>query len=245
MTNQLAKTDGGLKSLLSKENVTAQIAKALPSHLKTDRFVRVAITALSRVPKLQDCTPESFMKCLLDLSAMGLEPDGRRAYLIPYGKECTLIISYMGLVELMRNSGEVASIRAETVCEKDAFEWVNGEVKHSINWREDRGAVQAVYAEAKLKTGEVQTATMTKAEVENIRKRSKAGNSGPWQTDWAEMAKKTAVRRLSKMMPLSAEIREAIEKDDHQFQPIRDVTPRMDVNPFAETQEQPTEEGEE
>ena len=180
------------------------------------------------------------MKCLLDLSAFGLEPDGRRAYLIPYGKECTLIVSYMGLVELIRRSGEVASIRAETVCEKDVFSWVNGEITHEVDWRQDRGKVQAVYAEAVLKSGERQTATMTLAEVEAIRKRSKAGNSGPWQTDFAEMAKKTAVRRLSKMLPLSSEIMERVIAGDADTVTERDVTPINEgpkSNPFEEEAE--------
>lgn len=157
------------------------------------------------------------MKCLLDLSATGLEPDGRRAHLIPYGNECTLIIDYKGLVELIRRSGEVTSLRAETVCEFDEFDWINGEITHKVDWRSPRGEVQAVYAEAKLKSGEAQSSVMTREEVEAIRERSKAGRNGPWVTDWAEMAKKTAVRRLSKMLPLSSEVSQSISADDSQF----------------------------
>ena len=84
--------------------------------------------------------------------------------------------------------------------------------------------MQAVYAEAVMKSGEKQSAVMTKAEVEGIRNRSRAGKSGPWVTDFAEMAKKTVVRRLSKMLPLSSEIFRHVERDDDQFQ-MRNVTP--------------------
>ena len=55
---------------------------------------------------------------------------------------------------------------------------------------------------------------MTVAEVEAIRSRSKAGRSGPWVSDWAEMAKKTAVRRLVKLLPLSIEDEAAIKRID-------------------------------
>jgi len=65
---------------------------------------------------------------------------------------------------------------------------------------------------------------MTKAEIEAIRNRSRAGKSGPWVTDFAEMAKKTVVRRLSKMLPLSSEIMRHVEADDDQFK-MRNVTP--------------------
>jgi recombination protein RecT len=54
---------------------------------------------------------------------------------------------------------------------------------------------------------------MSRDEVESIRKRSKAGGSGPWVSDWCEMAKKTAFRRASKWLPLSPEINDAFDKD--------------------------------
>jgi len=216
-----------LKAIINSDSMREQFARALPKHLTPERFARVAITALTRTPKLQECTPESVMKCLLDCSAMGIEPDGRRAHLIPYGRECTLIIDYKGLVELIRRSGDVASIRAETVCEKDFFAWSNGEIEHNINWREDRGEVQAVYATATMTTGETQSAVLTRAEVNAIRDKSKAGKSGPWVNYWAEMAKKTAVRRLSKMLPLSSEIMDHVSRDDDHFREMRNATPRQ------------------
>lgn len=227
MSNELAKKGGDLKSLINSDQMREQFARALPKHCDADRFARIAITAVTKVPKLMECTPASLMKCLLDLSAMGLEPDGRRAHLIPYGNECTLIIDYKGLVELIRRSGDVVSVRAETVCENDEFSWVNGEIEHKADFRKSRGEVQAVYAIAVLKSGEKQSATMTRDEVEAIRNRSRAGKSGPWVSDWSEMAKKTAVRRLSKMLPLSSEIMSHVERDDDQFQGMRNATPRQ------------------
>jgi recombination protein RecT len=214
-----------INALITSDHYQAEFAKALPRHLTPDRFTRIVLTTIGKTPKLKDCTPASILKCCMDCSSMGIEPDNRKAYIIPYGKEATLIISYMGLIELVRRSGDVVSIYAETVCEADEFSWHNGEVEHRIDWRNDRGAVQAVYAVARLKSGEVQTAVMTKTEVEAIRKRSKAGNSGPWLDHWAEMAKKTAVRRLVKMLPMSSEIHQAIERDDEsQFGSMRNVT---------------------
>lgn len=66
-----------LKALLTGDKMREQFAAALPKHLTAERFCRVAITALSRTPKLAECTQESFFRCLLDLSAYGIEPDGR------------------------------------------------------------------------------------------------------------------------------------------------------------------------
>jgi len=214
MSNQLA-TKNDMKSLLLGDQFKDQIKLSLPKHLTPDRFCRIAITALTRTPKLQECTQESFFKCLLDLSSMGLEPDGRRAYLIPYGKECTLIVSYMGLAELVYNSGTVSKLHADVVCEHDQFLYDKGVVKqHLIDFKKDRGKVYAVYAECTFKDGMERADVMSVQDIEAVRKRSKAANNGPWVTDWSEMSKKTVFRRLSKWLPLSPEIREKIEKDD-------------------------------
>ena len=222
----------GLKALLSQENIKKQFALALPRHLSPDRFCRVAITALSRNPKLAECTPESFMRCLLDLSAFGLEPDGRRAHLIPYKDQCTLVIDWKGLAELAMRSGVIAKLHMDVVCENDVFEYDMGEVKaHKVNLREPRGAMYAAYAIAQTKTGEAFCDAMGKDEVDAIMKRSQGyksaiqyNKSHPWLSDYNEMAKKTVFRRLSKKLPLSAEFRDAQERDDEDYT-VRDVTP--------------------
>ena len=168
-TQALAPSKNDLRTLINSDRVKAEIIRALPSHVTPDRFIRVMLTALTKTPKLMECTQESVMRCMMDCSALGIEPDGRRVHLIPYGKECTLIIDYKGLVELVRRSGNVTSIRAEHVCENDEFSWENGVLNHRIDWRKPRGEIQAVYAEAKLASGETQTAVMTREEVEGIR----------------------------------------------------------------------------
>jgi recombination protein RecT len=222
MSQQLAT----LKQTLTSEAMREQFARSLPSHLTPERFARIAITALTRTPKLLDCTPESLMRCLLDLSAFGLEPDGRRAHLIPYGAQCTLVIDWKGLAELAMRSGVIAKLHADVVCENDTFEYNLGAITcHKIDFRKPRGDVYAVYALAQTKTGEVFVAVLSKDEVEAVRKRSRSGTSGPWVSDWNEMAKKTAFRRLSKWLPLSAEFRDAQERDDEQDREVRDVTP--------------------
>lgn len=205
-----------VRDWLKSDSFKGEIAKALPSVCTADRFMRFALTSLQRVPALEKCSQPSVLRCFLQLAELGIEADGRRAHLIPYGQECTLILDYKGLIELVRRSGEVASLRAETVCEaeRETFSWHNGEIEHRINWLEPRGEILAVYAVCQLKSGETQSAVMTKAEVEKIRTASKAGSSGPWKDHWGEMAKKTVIRRLCKMLPLATEVQEALLRDD-------------------------------
>jgi recombination protein RecT len=225
-----------IKSIIASPAMQQQFAAALPKHLSPERFGRIAITALSRTPKLRECTQESVFKCLLDLSAMGLEPDARHAHLIPYGKECTLVIDYKGLVALVRRSGEVAKIHADVVCENDEFEHNMGEViRHSYDLKKPRGAAYAAFAQVTLTDGSTQAAILGKDEIESVRKRSRAGNSGPWVSDWNEMAKKTAFRRLTKWLTISPEIADRIAiADQAEFGDMRNATPALpSVNPFA------------
>ena len=250
MNNQITTTKTSeLKALLTGDKMREQFAAALPKHLTAERFCRVAITALSRTPKLAECTQESFFRCLLDLSAYGIEPDGRRAHLIPYGNQCTLILDWKGLAELAMRSGLIAKLHADIVCENDVFDYNLGEiVQHKIDFSKPRGAMYAAYAMAVTKDGPVFVAVLNKDEIDAIRRRSKSGSSGPWQTDYNEMAKKTAFRRLAKWLPLSAEFRDAVDKDDDVVLPERerDVIPKAaratPIDPFATIPEPPADE---
>lgn len=204
-----------IQQQLASDQFKEQIALVLPKHLTPDRMARVALTALRRTPKLAQCTQESFFKAMMDLSQWGLEPDGRRAHLIPYGKECQLILDYKGIVELVMRTGQVASIHADVVRENDDFVFDRGKItRHRVDFRMDRGDIYAVYCIVTFKDGAEKCEVMSRDDIEAIRRRSKSGNNGPWQTDWAEMAKKTVFRRASKWLPMDAEIRDAWDRDD-------------------------------
>ena len=223
------------------EDFRRQIASVLPKHLTPQRFIRVVLNATMRTPKLLECSKESLFKCLMELSAIGLEPDNRRAYLVPFGKECTLIIGYMGLAELVRRSGEVAKIEAHEVCERDEFDFrfgSRGILDHKPSlW--NRGKIIAVYSFVTLKDRTESFDVMGIEEIEKVRRRSKTPDAGPWVTDFAEMAKKTVFRRHSKFLPLSGEAREAIEADDD-FEPLSEqerfshATPAQVLGPTKE-----------
>jgi recombination protein RecT len=210
-----------LKSVLTSDKMQEQFAKALPKHLSAERFVRVCVTALTRTPELTNCTQESFFKCILDLSAMGLEPDGIRAHLIPYKNnresttECTLLIDYKGLVELVRRSGDVVRIHADVVCDGDIFEFSIGQVlRHTWDISKPRGEMIAVYAMVVFTSGESQAVVLSKDEVNAVRSRSKSATKGPWVTDFWEMSKKTAFRRLCKWLTLSPDLLQHIANED-------------------------------
>jgi recombination protein RecT len=207
-----------IKGWLQSQQFLAEVSRALPRHMTAERFTRIALTATTRTPDLLNCTPASVLRCLMDLSALGLEPDGRRAHLIPYKRnqkdggrwvttlECQLIVDYKGIVELVLRSGDVSRIHADVVCENDDFEFDRGAItRHRIDLRKPRGKVYAAYCVILMKDGNEVTQVLSRDEIEAVRARSKAKDSGPWVTDWNEMAKKTAFRRASKWVRWSSE----------------------------------------
>jgi recombinational DNA repair protein RecT len=135
-------------------------------------------------------------------------------------------------------SGLVANIHADKICENDVFECNKGFIeKHVPNYRQDRGEAYAYYANITFKDGTEKSEVMTLGEVTAISKRSKAvqyydsrkkkgeyASETPWQTDFDEMAKKTVFKRCSKWVPLSPEVRDAVEKDDEDYIDIQAST---------------------
>lgn len=216
-----------LRAWVESDVFKSEIAKTLPQHLTPERFIRISLTAMMKNPLLGQCSQNSLFKAMLDLSSLGLEPDGRRAHLIPYknkqgGYDAQLIIDYKGLIELAKRSGEVKSWRAEIVCEAErenkTFSWKNGVVDHEIDWLKPRGKALAVYSHVINSNGDNDFEIMTLEDVEKIKKKSKAANYGPWVDFFDEMAKKTVMRRHSKRLTLSPDVIDAMEKDFDQIE---------------------------
>lgn len=187
-----------------------QLLSVLPKHLTPERVCRVALNTFNRTPALAKCDMVSVFQAVQQAAELGLEPGGAlsQCYLLPYGDKCQLIVSYKGLIELARRSGEILSIEARVIHEHDEYDvefGLHSDIKHRPCLKGDPGELVMVYAIARLKDGTIQTEVMTRADVESIRRRSRSGKSGPWVTDYEEMARKTVVRRLCKYLPISTE----------------------------------------
>ncbi len=199
------------------ESMKPEIARALPRHLDPDRIARIATTVMRRTPALAQCTQESFLGALMTCAQLGLEPGPLgHAYLVPFKNEVTFIVGYRGMVELARRSGQIQTIYAKVVRDGDDFDYWYGlrpDLKHKPSDDITR-PITHVYGVFHLKDGGSQFDVMTIAEVEAVRARSRAGKDGPWVTDFAEMAKKTVLRRLLKIAPMSVEYQQAAAADE-------------------------------
>jgi len=191
--------------------------------MSAERLIKMFAMAASRNPDLLKCTPISVLDAMTKCAELNLMPGTLGSvYLIPFFNrktnqfECQFILGYRGMMTLARRSGEISTITAEVVHNGDEFEFEHGlDSKFRHKPKAPAGAsVTHVWAMAKFKDGAHQLVVMLKNEVEQIRERSRAGNFGPWKTDYEEMAKKTVLRRLCKYLPLEPDAEAAIADVD-------------------------------
>jgi recombination protein RecT len=191
-----------------------QIRMALPSHIPVERFIRVALMAIQMNPQLLQSDRKSLFLACQRAAQEGLLPDGKEAALVAYKKDDISVVQYIpmvsGILKKVRNSGELSSITSQIVFERDKFRyWVDesGEhVEHNPDLFGSRGKPIGVYALAKTKDGSIYLEVMTEAQVLAVRESSRAKN-GPWSGPFeGEMWRKTALRRLSKRLPMSTDL---------------------------------------
>lgn len=198
------------------KQMQGEIKKALPAVITPERFTRIVLSALSTNPKLAQTTPQSFLSAMMTAAQLGMEPNTPlgQAYLIPYYNsksrcnECQFQLGYKGLIDLAYRSGEVSIIQAQVVYENDEFTYSFGLepiLKH-IPAASDRGEPIYVYAMFRTKDGGFGFDVMSMDAIRSFAQQySKSFSSGPWQTNFEEMAKKTALKRTLKYAPLKSD----------------------------------------
>ena len=238
MTTTAAKATDPLLDLFQRHK--HKIESSMVNGAKADRFIRIMMNQVARNPKLKDCTTGSLFICALTMAELDLSPLMGEAYLVPYGRECTLIIGYLGMIALSRRSGLLEAVSATPVYEGEFFEYEMGmhpKLRHIPNINRDpKAPLVAVYARTTLKgVDEPQIAVMSKQEIDDHRGRSKASGSGPWVTDYAAMAMKTVLRTHMKFLPKSVEMQRAeeVESDTERGVPQRLDYITMDTAPPA------------
>ena len=211
------------------EQRRAQLSSLLGAQVDVDRFITVALQAVSSRPDLLECDPLSILSAIRDSAYYNLEPTSAlgEGAIVPYNdtktgrKLAQFQPMFRGLMKLARRSGLVVAIGAEVVYEADTFD-VDLGTESRITHKpavEDRGKWRCVYAWARLSTGElVCPRPLNLLDIDQIRKQSQEfrskGNNSNWVKWPDEMAKKSALKRLMKMLPLEAKAQEALALDN-------------------------------
>jgi recombination protein RecT len=202
------------------QNLGSEIGNALPPHIPVERFMRVVLTAVNGNSDLLGADRRSLFEAAMKAAQDGLLPDGRDGAFVIFKNRVQWMPMVGGILKKVRNSGELLSIAAYVVHEKDRFTYRLGDdesIEHEPCLDDDRGKPKIVYAVAKTKDGGIYREVMTVADVEKVRAVSRARNSGPWVEWWNEMARKTVIRRLAKRLPMSTDLDDLIRRDDELY----------------------------
>ena len=205
-----------------------QFAAALPKHINSERFTRIAITTIRQNPKLAECNAESLLGSLMTIAQLGLEPGVLgQCYLIPFKNnklgtiECQFQLGYKGMIELLRRTGQLSDIYAYTVYSNDEFSIEYGlerTLKHipAFSNVDGRGEIVGFYSVAILKDGTRAFEYMTKREVIEHEEKYRKGNSKNdiWNKNFEEMSLKTVTKKMLKWLPISVEMIENLRKDE-------------------------------
>lgn len=205
----------------SIEKMAPQFKAALPSHVSVERFVRVTLTAIQTSPALLEADRRSLYAAATRAAQTGLLPDGREGAIVTFKGQAQWMPMVAGIMKLVRNSGEISTWSVQAVYENDTFDFELGDnerIVHKPALR-NRGPIIGAYSIVTMKDGERSREFMSAEEIDAIRKRSRSGGSGPWVTDYAEMAKKTVVRRHAKRLPMSTDLDGVLHEDDELFMP--------------------------
>ena len=208
---------------------------------QVDRFLRMVVDNCTRVPGLLDCAPALVYAEAKRAARLGLEPSvelGHCSIGIFAGKP-TLMIGYRGKVTLAYRHGKIV-MDARAVREKDTFQYNEG-TDPFIRYEkylgaDDPGPIVCAFAIAKFPDGRQSFRILSERRI-NILKEA-AIKKGRGFSVWndpdlgeEEMAAKSAIHNLWKMIPFAGdiEVQQAIATDE----PSRPFDPKR--NPVEDT----------
>ena len=218
------------------EHMEGNFASALPPQIPSKKFIRIVLTAIQQPDLAEKINankvdkPSLFAACQ-KAAQDGLVIDGREAAIVTYWNkdkklnDCQYMPMIGGILKKMKNSGEVSTISAHVVYQKDYFKHVLGDTERIEHTYEDvdaegnelnRGKPIRAYAVATMKDGNIQRCVMTKTQIMAVRNVAKTKMI--WDGPFADqMWEKSALRRLAKRLPSSSDLERLFESDNETY----------------------------
>jgi len=184
---------------------SGEIKAAWPG-VAPERIIRAIVTSAQINPDLLATSFQSLFLACMRACRDGLIPDGVEGSIVAFKDRATWIPGYRGLLKKFQLSGQFRHVVANCVYDGDEFSHYideHGEhLRHTPSDTFEDAKIVRVYAMATTKEGGVFIAVMPRKEIDKIKKISRSTREdSPWSAHFSEMAKKTALRRLSKLLP--------------------------------------------
>lgn len=206
------------------------------SFAKETGFALQIVEGNAQLKALSAQNPDDLKRAIYNvaLTGLSLNPVLKQAYLMPRKGKLIFEPSYMGLTEILVQAGTIVQMESSVVCENDYIEIELGDVQritHKINITQKRGEIVGAYAIATLPSGQKHHEILTREELESLKLRSPSKTA--WESDFSEMCRKSAIRRIFKHLPKTALSENAINafavfdennKLNHSTEPVNPVT---------------------
>jgi len=198
------------------DRLKPQLALALPKHLTADRMARLALTAFSTSEKLQQCDPKSIAASIMLAGQLGLEVGVNGAgFLVPYGRTCTFVPGWKGLVDLVARSGR-GTVFTGVIFKDQEYTFLDGArrdlIIHNETDLDDPDDITHAYAIGWVKDASMPIIELWRvSKIEKHRnKYNKVGKAHYSYMNWEMYARKTPLMQVLKYMPCSIEVANAV-----------------------------------
>ena len=210
--------------------------------LSPEAYARVVLNAINTTPSLLSCNPLTIRRSILKCAQLGLMPDGDQAAIVPFKGKAQLVVGYKGKLDLARAAIPGISIVVNAVTKDDEWEYEEGMIPKLRHIPAEDGErcseknFRACYMLAWMPgNDQPERVVLYKKEIDYIRRTYSHGDSKAWIQEYAEQAKKTAINRMGKRLPIRSGLlkNKGIDIGDDAFddQPFSDIEEPKDVTP--------------
>ena len=227
-----------LNNLVENGNLT------FPKNYNYVNAIKYAALKISQTKNLADCTTASVVQAMSDMALQGLDVQRNQGYFIKYANELKFFRSYFGDVAAAMNSGLVKDIKAVVVYQGDEFETgiENDEevvILHKTKFTNRDNPLIGAYAVAILPEGAKRYCVMTKKEIDKNWSKSTSKDNQVQKDFPQEMAKRTVIRRLVKLLFNSANTSENFSESlvgafnrttENEYEEVADNKPKVKTN---------------
>jgi phage RecT family recombinase len=190
-----------------------------------ERLCKRAILTLNRKQDIYSkCSPNSFIRCVLEAAEFGLAIDGKLGHAVPYKGDLQFQPDYKGIVAVAKRNGVIYDCWPRSVFSNDQFtRWEkDGECHYELKQAlANRGAIIGVITIVVRPDKTWRDDWMSIEDIFKIRARSasyQSGKNSPWKSDEEEMCKKTGVKRIMKMYADDPALTRLLEIDDREYE---------------------------
>jgi len=199
-----------LGMVLSSELERPSVMDALPPDFNRARFIQNTVALVQENEQLSRMPQAKLVPALLKGAYLGLDFFNKECYAIPYGQTVQFMPSYTGMVKLAKKFSKrpLIDVYAHIVRDGDEFESGVEDGHEFVRFKPkpfNEGAIAGAFAVAQFYDGGIKVETMSKSQLDAVKRMSKAQSGTAWKFFPDQMYLKSCIRRLCKGIDLDME----------------------------------------